>query len=232
MLRNNDYLDFPALKYEREQVLIRKPSKFSSAEGNVNLYRLDWEAFDARRKEKFERRYPGCQKLPWEDPLPKEYMDKLDSQLFALNNRYLNEIRRCSREAVSEHSIPRSFDTGIREYCLKASQAHIDIAFYLLTDCAFDEETSYYLKDRRWLHKAMLYRFWAKQTGSYVAMVLAGISEWTDREVIRGNREASKYALKPENPKLQAFYEAIYATQQVQQESAIDRALNIKETAK
>jgi len=209
-----NYPDFPALKFEKESKLVWPGKPHGRKDKKVSLYRLDWKAFDERMKKKHEKWKKSCwphnQEVKWVRPLPENYLYKLDNMLFAVSPSYMREIVRNAQRAVDEHGIGRSFDTSVREYCYRPAAAYVDVALYLLTDCAYDEETQYYLKgDRRWLHKAMLYRLWIHQTGHGVALGKAGSFEWSDREVMRGNKEPGRWRLEPEEPQLHALYQAL-----------------------
>jgi hypothetical protein len=108
---------------------------------------------------------PGKPLNRWSAGLPEPYLSELNNQLFAIPDSYHHEIRRCVEMALAEqrHSY-HPFDTSVRDFCAKASHAYIQTAFYLLADCAVDEEKGYWKRDRL-LYRMMLYRFWYNQTG-------------------------------------------------------------------
>ena len=86
--------------------------------------------------------------------------------MFALDGGYLNEIRRCSQQAVQEWNVPRPFDTIIREMCLNVPQSYVNVSFSLLSDCIFDEGKGYWDRgNRRESACIMLYKFWCHQSG-------------------------------------------------------------------
>ena len=135
----------------------------------LNIYRLDWTSFDAAKQEKHEawrkEHHPHCE-VPWVPALPKKYQDEVNEFKFAITRSYLDEIRRNSLRGLDEWSLERGFDTCIREMCLKAGIAHIEIAFSLLNDCIFDLNKNYWSRDYSEVSlSSMLYRFWHHQTG-------------------------------------------------------------------
>ena len=163
-------LDFPRLVYVTSTEF--KKNTLTGAKGETSVFKLDWDSFDERGKEKHKKWNKQC----WPDlnvefvyQFPEEYEKILKEMQFAIPSSYMIEIKRQVWQSRSEWSYVKDlhFDTSIRESCLAPSISHTRTAFYLLADCAYDKETNYY--DRR--HQKilyqylMLYRFWQHQTG-------------------------------------------------------------------
>lgn len=181
MLGIRHELVFPRIRWAGEGPL---------AKGNVDkhtqIYRLDWEAFDEtllKQHKRWNRRcWPGLE-IPFHSVLPERYDQLLRNARFALNQTYELEIQRNCRRALEEWNIYRGFDTNVRETCLETGQAHAWVAFYLLNDCLYDEETKYYDRGpQSWLlNHAMVYKFWGHQTGGGLLWRNARFEQLLDR---------------------------------------------------
>ena len=173
---------FPKLVYDKSVI-------FKSWSGNgktreTKLYRLDWSYLDKHVIDYFEQwRQTNNQNCEFIDALDSKYDKWLKSMRFAIPAHYLAEIRRNAQQGLIEWGLERRFDTCVREHCLKPAESHINIAFYLINDCIYDEDTNYFYRrpDRVVLHSAMLLKFWAEQTGSWVALEKANIFTLEER---------------------------------------------------
>lgn len=182
MLYLNHRLLFPSLVYQRDCV-IKGPldlqgdskngivqNKKPSWTKKVKLYKLDWDFVEEEKERKHkkwnEENWPDI-KIPYIQTLPERLDEEVKNYIFALDQGYLNEIRRCSQQGLLEWNITRPFDTVIREMCLDVPQSYVKVSFGLLSDCVFDEETSYWDRgeSRRIRACLMLYKFWCHQTG-------------------------------------------------------------------
>ncbi len=166
MLKERTPLFFPEIKFVRDDKIINKTTKESKT---ISIYKLDWSKCEEIKQEnhkKWQKQYyPKCN-VPWVDALPKKWMDETSSQLFAITNSYMSEIRRNCHRAIEEWNIQRSFDTCIRDMCLIPAIGHVYVSFKLLCDCLYDNKNYYFLRDcTNILPHAMLYRFWHHQTG-------------------------------------------------------------------
>lgn len=144
--------------------------------GRAVLYRLDWSGKDAvvkqrqaqRRQMVKERHGVEVEEEEGKEPtkLPDLYETMLDRARFAVPPLYEREIMHCIAMAQAEWTVNRSFDTIIREACLKPAIAYVETAFMLLDDCMHDPERK---RDEHPLfiigQSAMLYRFWLGQCG-------------------------------------------------------------------
>lgn len=173
---------FPHLHHYAKSTLIRpvwdnnpdpsEAKKMGETSTPVQLFKLDWESFEQKKKDKFwewKKKYqPDKENFVWVEPLPEKYMKVIGGLVFCLRKDYLSEIRYCTQMAFMEWSKQRHFDTFIREMCLEPAQAYVRVAFKLICDCPFDENRNYY-REHDWVRRiavhAMLYRFWHRQTG-------------------------------------------------------------------
>ena len=102
--------------------------------------------------------------------LPVEYQTLLDKSIFAIDGHYERAIEDLflNGRRYWGHHLYGGFDTSVREYLLRPAKEFIDCAFYLLGDCWYDVESRWFSRDyplRFNLHRLMIYRFWAGQTG-------------------------------------------------------------------
>lgn len=153
-------------------VFLRDASFKSWSESKTTkIYKLDWDSFDEAILKRHIARNAKC----WPDTkfqsvqkFDSYYETLLHSLRFAIPNNYLTEIRRMTQMAMSEWGTSRTFDTDIREMCLGPAIECIRVAFNLISDCAYDENTNYFLRvnNKYLLAPLMLFRFWQHQTGS------------------------------------------------------------------
>lgn len=143
---------------------------------NAVLYRLDWSGKDAvveqrdvRRRQMVRKRHDvEVEEEEGRAPtrLPEPYETMLDAARFAVPPHYEREIQHCIAMAQAEWAVNRSFDTIIREACLKPAIAYVETTFMLLDDCLHDPERK---RDEHPLYiigqSTMLYRFWLGQCG-------------------------------------------------------------------
>ncbi len=179
MLHLDSFLLFPSLVYQKDFTI-----KKSDWTKDVRLYKFDWEKVELKKEEhhkKWNKDHWPVLDLPYVPTLPEELDAEVKNYVFALDQGYLNEIRRCSQQGLAEWNISRPFDTIIREMCLKVPFSYIKVAFSLLSDCIFDEETGYWDRgNRRESACLMLYKFWCHQTGRGL-LTSSDISGW-DKE--------------------------------------------------
>lgn len=171
-------LEYPRLIFKEKVKVKHKENPFTS-----NKYVLDWSRLEEKKLRKFkdfcykngvdtegdeltatgsaaDRIYPGT--------APKDTVGLTSKLEFVLSNRYLNQIKYNVLQAHYNYSfIDGGFDTMIREYCYKPSESHIQVAFFLLADCVFNNETEYF--DRSFptglIASKLLCRFWSFQIG-------------------------------------------------------------------
>jgi len=141
-----------------------------SVHKDTRIYTLDWSKKDQKclkKHREWNDKYWPKQQLPFMPSLPQEIDTWIINLKFAITSPYRKEINRNAMECLEEWNIKRSFDTNVREYCLKTAEAHAFIAFYLLADCVYDvTKQAYYRGDDKFLIKhALAYKFWAHQTG-------------------------------------------------------------------
>lgn len=166
MIDYKETLIFPTLRYISD-------TRFHYRDGKVQdlpLYSLDWSYKDSKCKEKHDRwastSWPDLN-IPFAASLPEKYDSWIINLKFALPYHYRQEIIRNSRRAIDEWSIKRSFDTNVRETCLSPAIEHVWTAFYLLSDCVYDEITNYYQRgsNNDLVRYCLPYKFWSYQTG-------------------------------------------------------------------
>jgi len=172
----NQRLFFPSLVYQKDFVIKARQQEVDCKKNikpswtrKVKLYKINWSNVELRKKIrhiKWNKKYWPNVEIPYINSLPTKLDEEVLDYVYALDVGYLNEIRRCSEQGLIEWNTPRPFDTIIRDMCLDVPQAYIQVAFRLLSDCIFNEETGYWSKgDRRESACLMLYKFWCHQTG-------------------------------------------------------------------
>jgi len=147
---------------------------WSDSPKSTNIYKLDWSEAERIKKEKFEKwanNHAGTsdslKKYQYFPELPQEYDEWLKDFTIALPANYYKTIREFSRRGLEVWSSEYSFDTMIRELCLKPAQAYIEVAFKLIADCLYDAGKNYFYRgdDKILFAHAALYKFWNGQTG-------------------------------------------------------------------
>jgi hypothetical protein len=141
-----------------------------------DLYRLDWQQTDlikAQDHEEWVSKYHSQyrERLPFVPTLPEKLNAAVENARYLLNESYLVEIREQARQAATEWSQRYPFDTMVREFCLQPAAAHIEVAFYLLSDCIYDVQAHRISLDPvvRIPHLTLtLFKFWCHQTGDGV----------------------------------------------------------------
>lgn len=165
-----------------------------SQQNTTSLYKLDWGSFDQeinRKHQEWNRRCWPAKDLPITQKFSDPYESLLQNFRYAIPQHYLEEIKHETRKAVMEWNRERHFDTNIRDLCLKPAIAHIKVAFDLLCDCLYDEETNYFLRNP---HKYNIFvplhlvRFWQHQTGAGMIYEHSGLSETKDLLQFKENR--------------------------------------------
>jgi len=167
MLGESSRLLFPRLKYLKN---VQFKSHGGANKSSMRLYKLDWSKLEEIRQKDHEKwllEYWPDRDVPFWSSLPEKYETWVKNLTFAISDDYMKEIVRNAKRGLEEWSMHRSFDTNVREMCLKPAQEHIYIAFYLLADCLYDPETNYYYRneDGQYAENAMVYKFWDGQTG-------------------------------------------------------------------
>jgi hypothetical protein len=152
---------------------------------SIPIYQLDWEEIEIVKESKYAQWAQGWIErekdrdgedtyIPpqvsdgYKKSLPDKYFNIINDAQFAITSNYMDEIRRNARRAVEEWDIRRGFDTCVRDHCLKPSQSHIEVAFYLTADCYYSAEKDYYSRHDGYgiiMKNLMLYSFWKGQTG-------------------------------------------------------------------
>jgi len=163
MLSDTSKLYFPKLVFDKAVTITHT---VTSEMKPLNLYRLDW----TRKVHKINSGQPE---------LSSEYEELLTSLRFAISDGYIKEIRRCSRLAIHEWNTLRLLDNSLRPIYLLPAASYIEVAFRLLSDCAFDESKNYYYRreDKRILPYLLLYKFWKNQTSNSVIFNFAQFDE-------------------------------------------------------
>jgi hypothetical protein len=185
--RREAQLVFPRIKFLRSDKLIWRSRKQDGPRRvkSVTLYKLDWDDYGKRRQEAYEGRGEGGYvRQGWEayaQALPAQYEEMVRGLVYAISPEYLREIQRNAERAVEEWGIERGFDTVVREHCLNPSVEHVEVAFYLLTDCIYDPETRYWMDhdrlERCISHEANMFKFWVGQTGDACVWDFAKMSD-------------------------------------------------------
>ena len=180
MLTIRHSLSFPKIIFVKEAFLYRttkttgRKSKRKTKE-KAYLYKLDWSKKDKSCKERETKmlrvvRKPkgGIRTVPFIDLIPKSVDRWLKELVFAIDDDYMQGIRRNSRKGFDEWNEERPFDSAIRDMCLMPAEKFIEVAFRLLDDCIFDEKKHYwYTGPKKWIiWHALVYKFWAHQTGN------------------------------------------------------------------
>ena len=187
MLGRNHSLYFPKLSYQKH-VSFGSWGNSNDKKSSCPVYKLDWSYKEQKCQEDHDKWLKQChpnKKIPLHPDLPQKYEEWVKGMLFAIPNDYLKEIREHSQRGLAEWDKERGFDTNVREYCLKSAIAHIDIAFYLIGDCAYDPEENYFYRgdDKFLLHHVMGYKFWSNQTGRGLIKHHSGLDELETRFV-------------------------------------------------
>lgn len=139
-----------------------------------NLFILEWNSIEFRKFSKFEQFLRS-----WDITDPNEINERFpgttsntnyeftNKMKFVISNTYLNQIRNNVLQAYNSLVSVDIDDTMIREYCMKPSEMNIQVAFFLIADCLFDEETNYF--DRKYhinhITSSLLWRYWSFSTG-------------------------------------------------------------------
>ena len=156
MVRLNELL-FPSLIRTGET----KFKSWSDSEKTTGLYKVDWDSIDKIKKDRWgdDESFPGT--------LPPKYDEWVKEMVFAIPTHYMDEIRHAARRGLVQWCTRRHFDTMIREICLMPAVSSIYVSFRLLADCLYDPEKNYFYRgeDKVLAPQALLYKFWAHQTG-------------------------------------------------------------------
>tara|TARA_Y100000310_G_C20518570_1_gene732466 strand:+ start:93 stop:830 length:738 start_codon:yes stop_codon:yes gene_type:complete len=111
--------------------------------------------------------------------LPEAYDAEIKNALFLLDTEYKREIEHHTRHALLDWTQGRRFDTAVRDTCLAPAVKHVEVAFYLLSDCLFDPDTQKRMSFERALFyywkQAALVKLWHRQTGSGLIWRNAGM---------------------------------------------------------
>lgn len=143
-----------------------------SSRDKTPLYKLDWDAHDEiinEHHQTWNRKCWPAKELPITINFPEPWESKLKGYRYAIPHEYMDAIHESTMKAELEWNQERHFDTNIREMCLKPGISFIEVAFRLLSDCLYSEETNYFLRDpNKWSIGVTLHliRFWQHQTGS------------------------------------------------------------------
>jgi len=193
----------------RNSLLFPKLVKVNTlAEGEVgpgkamapDIYALVWDAVEDLKEREFRKWNDDCWpkvKMEYVPALPDKWREFCDGMAFAIPDKYMQEINRCTAAAIQEGQIKRVFDTVIREMCLMPRDSFVEVVFRLISDCLCVSEctNATEMNARRRLSISMLlYRFWMYQTGRGLVFNLARLNDdtmnfdmWTEfkRDIIR-----------------------------------------------
>lgn len=184
MYSTRGFFIYPKLKFLKDAELVWNDKKCKK---EVSLYNVNWTVCEEIKRKNFnewhEKHWPK-QNIIYYPSLPENWINFLNNLTFALDYSYKEEIERCCFRAQEERSlINRGFDTSIREYCLNTAETFIDVAFFLLSDCIYDEKKKYF--DRRYPHcfikTMLLYCFWHHQTGDGLVWYNSKMDEFEKR---------------------------------------------------
>jgi len=153
---------FPTLTFETDAQFRGAPS-----EKTTPVYKLDWGNVDRIKEDRWMKQVAKTADSRFPGTLPQKYDLWVKGMSFALTEAYLTEIRRCARMAQTEWGAERRFDTAIREICLEPAISCCYVAFRMLADCLYDPKANYFYRgpDKVLATQALLYKFWAFQTG-------------------------------------------------------------------
>lgn len=172
MLRTTHHLQFPRLNFVGNVDM----RQWKDTNKVADCYKLDWSGKEEKVAKGLEE-WVGKTGVSFDTTttlcvpdFPVEYDEWLKDLTFVVSRAYVEEIRRNARRCVEEWNVPRPFDTIARELCLAPAIKHAYTAFYLVSDCAYDQEEKFYYRgDRKALIPHMMaYKFWTFQTGSGV----------------------------------------------------------------
>ncbi len=136
-------------------------SSWSNAgKGTTSLYKLDWDEFDRNLAKRIGH------DLPYK-ALPDAYEEQVKSLRFAISHNYRQGISHYSNLAQVERNRSWPYDTMVRDICLNVVAEAIRVAFFLLKDCTYDQETGGFdrSEDRSLFDNMLVWRFWVHQTG-------------------------------------------------------------------
>lgn len=176
MLSFHRKLYFPELKYEGT----RNFGSWGSSK-KTSIFSINWKPFDSRLLIDHRIWVDQCHRgkpIKFTEALPKKWDTWLNGFLFAIPEKYRDEIHRCSRLGMLEWCRALPFDTNIREMCMETAETYIKTAFKLIADCAYDSKKNYFYRgaDKTVLSNVMLYRFWTHQTGRGLIWGKAGFN--------------------------------------------------------
>ncbi len=162
--RHSNQLHFPKLVRVGEGKLIH--TNISAADVDpIPLYKLDWEDHE---KHVTSNIYPS-----------QKYEEYIKSRVYALNSNYRKAIHYHSRQALDEWIGPWSFDTSVGDVCRGPAEEHVYVAFFLIADCNYDQETHWYSREplKYLLSNMMIWSFWRNQTGNGLPFFFAKLDE-------------------------------------------------------
>lgn len=193
MLNNTNKLFFPKIEFEKSVEI----NHTSGDNKIVNLYRLDWTHKERK-----------CNN--GESELPFEYEDKIKNLRFAISDGYLREIRRTSWASVEELNMMRSVDNSLRHIYLKTTVSYVSVAFRLIADSIFDNETNFYYRqpDKIVTPHLLLYKFWKNQRQMPTSMIM-DYTEIPELMTIASNEDLTDEQQKSINEFLSFFNEDI-----------------------
>ena len=185
---------FPKLRFEKTVNI-----KGFGWEKDTVVYTLDWTRCDQQKEKlfnnwKFEH-HPDVN-VWYVNTLPEPYDTLVKNFQFIIDGKYLREINRNSHNAFYEWNLQRSFDTVIREICLKPAISYTEVAFKLVADCLYDPNTNYYERNDTLnliASKLLLYKFWAHQTGRGLLWERAEFDKLDDIRINIGNKTDKQY---------------------------------------
>lgn len=111
--------------------------------------------------------------------LPAKYDDKVKELTFTLPHDYRIEVEHFTRLFLSEHTRNRGFDTCVRDRCHSTAVSAIGNAFYLLSDCLYNQETEGWYRGpfKRVYQYLIAYKFWSGFTGRGMCWEHSGLDK-------------------------------------------------------
>lgn len=146
-----------------------------------SLYKLDWT-----------RKSYKCNNDSME--LNMEYESLLDNMIFSISEGYLSEIRRAAWMSIYELNQKRDIDSSQKHIYFDPVISYIYEAFYLLSDCVFDESAGYYYRGPYvgMILYLLLYKFWKNQVNNMLILKYCRIDELMAKSYDTGDTETGE----------------------------------------
>lgn len=143
----------------------------------MTIFELNWKNVDTIKSSKSALK---------RSTLPAQYDERVSSLRYMLKSDYVSEINHFTQLFLLEWNRNRKFDTMVRDACLEPAIAAINAAFYLLSDCVYDDANKQWFKEDNLLDRLIIrcllkYKFWRDFTGSGLVRGHAEIHRLVDR---------------------------------------------------